>query len=87
MNSLKEIEFDIDYSMFSVPETIVILNFFQLIASGKYKTIKKETLKAKYLEYRSVVNSIQLEKQFDKMLVKKAGVSIYQTMKPIVEGK
>jgi len=87
VNDLKEIEFDIDYSMFSVPETIVILNFFQLIASGKYKTIKKETLKTKYLEYRTVVNSIQLEKQFDKMLFKKAGVSIYQTMKPIVEGK
>ena len=87
MSDLKEIEFDIDYSMFSVPETIVILNFFQLIASGKYKTIKKETLKAKYLEYRTVVNSIQLEKQFDKMLIKKTGVSIYQTMKSIVEGK
>jgi uncharacterized protein YktA (UPF0223 family) len=78
---MKEIEYDIDYSMFTVPETILIVGFFNLIVASKHKKMNKELIVSKYQEYRKVVNSITLEKQFDKMLHQKTGVSIYQTMK------
>jgi uncharacterized protein YktA (UPF0223 family) len=82
---MKEIEYDIDYSMFSVPETIMIVSFFNLVVSSKQKRTSKELMISKYQEYRKVVNSIQLEKQFDKMLHQKTGVSIYQTMKKLLK--
>jgi uncharacterized protein YktA (UPF0223 family) len=76
-----EKEYIIDYDLFNVSEIVKIINFMQLIEQTKTKRINKDLLLAKYNEYRTILNNKALEKKYDKMLVDKAGVSIYQVMK------
>jgi uncharacterized protein YktA (UPF0223 family) len=74
-------EYKIDYDLFNVEEIIKIINFFKLIESTKTKNIRKEIIIESYHEYRNILNNIALEKQYDKMLYQKSGISIYQTLK------
>lgn len=76
-------DYEIDYEIFSVEEIGKIISFFALIEETKHKRIKKELLKEKYKEYRQIVNSICLEKKYDKMLEKKCGISIYKLMRSL----
>ena len=71
----------IDYDMFSVEEIVKIINFMRLVEDTKRKKVNKDLLVSKYNEYRNILNSKTLEKQYDKMLLKKSGVSIYETVK------
>lgn len=73
-------DYIIDYDMFSVEEIIKIVNFFKLVEDTKVKRVSKQLINEKYNEYRSILNNKTLEKQYDKMLLKKSGVSIYETM-------
>ncbi len=84
-NKTKEIlsDYIIDYDMFSAEEIIKIINFMHLIEQTKHKRINSNLLKEKYNEYRTILNNKSLEKQYDKMLYKKSGVSIYNVMKEI----
>ena len=77
-------DYMIDYDMFSAEEIIKIISFMHLVEETKRKKINKELLISKYNEYRSILNNKSLEKQYDKMLLKKSGVSIYQVMKDII---
>lgn len=74
----------IDYDMFTVDEIIKIVSFMKLIEDNSRKRVNKQILVDKYNEYRSILNNKALEKQYDKMLLKKSNVSIYQTMKNIL---
>lgn len=74
----------IDYDMFTVDEIIKIVSFMKLIEDNSRKKVNKQILVDKYNEYRSILNNKALEKQYDKMLLKKSNVSIYQTMKNIL---
>lgn len=74
----------IDYDMFTVDEIVKIVNFMKLIEDNSRKRVNKQILVDKYNEYRSILNNKALEKQYDKMLLKKSNVSIYQTMKNIL---
>lgn len=74
----------IDYDMFTVDEIIKIVSFMKLIEDNSRKKVNKQILVDKYNEYRSILNNKALEKQYDKMLLKKSNVSIYQTMKNII---
>lgn len=76
-------DYDIDYDIFSYEEIGIIISFFVLVEESKTKRIKKDILKERYKEYRNVVNSISLEKKYDKMLEKRCGVSIYRLMKSL----
>jgi uncharacterized protein YktA (UPF0223 family) len=79
-------EYLIDYDMFSVEEIVKIVNFFKLIENiNKNKRYKKDDVIEKYNEYRNILNNKSLEKQYDKMMEKRSNVSIYQTMKMIIE--
>lgn len=78
-------DYIIDYDMFTVEEIVKIVTFMRLIEDTKRKKVSKELLKTKYNEYRSILNNKTLEKQYDKMLLKKSNVSIYETMKNILE--
>ena len=78
-------DYIIDYDMFTVEEIVKIINFMKLIEDTKRKKVNKELLKTKYNEYRTILNNKSLEKQYDKMLLKKSNVSIYETMKNILE--
>ena len=75
----------IDYDMFSVEEIVKIINFMKLIEDTKRKKVNKELLKTKYNEYRTILNNKSLEKQYDKMLLKKSNISIYEVMKNILK--
>ena len=74
----------IDYDMFSVEEIVKIIGFMKLIEDTKRKKVSKQLLIEKYNEYRTILNNKTLEKQYDKMLLKKSNVSIYDTMKNII---
>lgn len=78
---MKTKTYDIDYELFTVAEIVKIVKFFRLIEDTKTKKIKKEVLIKKYNEYRNIINSIALEKKYDRMLYEKCGVSIYRTVK------
>lgn len=77
-------EYKIDYDLFNVDEIVKIIQFFQLIESTKFKKVDSKILKERHQEYRNIINNISLEKQYDKMLLKKSGVSIYHTIKSLV---
>lgn len=76
-------EYDIDLDIFSYDEIGKIINFFILIEKTKKGRVKKELLKEKYKEYRTIISSIALEKKYDKMLQKKSGISIYKVMRDL----
>lgn len=78
-----EIDYQIDYDLFSVEEIVKIINFFKLIERNKHNKVSQIELKQAYHEYRSILNNKSLEKQYDKMLEKQIGVSIYHTMKAL----
>lgn len=79
-----EQKYDIDYEIFNVTEIVKIIEFFHLIEQTKTRKIKPDLLVSKYREYQSILNNKTLEKQYDKMLLKKSGISIYQVMKPLL---
>lgn len=79
-------EYAIDYDMFTVEEIVKIVNFFKIIENiNKNKRYKKDEVIEKYNEYRNILNNKSLEKQYDKMMEKRSNVSIYQTMKMVLE--
>ena len=78
-------DYIIDYDMFSVEEIVKIISFMKLIEDTKRKKVSKQVLIEKYNEYRTILNNKALEKQYDKMLLKKSNVSIYDTMKNIID--
>ena len=78
---MKNKNYDIDFELFTVEEVVKIVGFFKLIEDAKTKRIDKDLLIRKYKEYRSIINSIALEKKYDRMLYEKSGVSIYHTVK------
>lgn len=79
-------EYAIDYDMFTVEEIVKIVNFFKIIENiNKNRRYKKDEVIEKYNEYRNILNNKSLEKQYDKMMEKRSNVSIYQTMKIVIE--
>lgn len=76
-----EIDYQIDYDIFTVEEIVKIINFFKMIERNKHHKLNSEELKLAYREYQNILNNKSLEKQYDKMLEKQIGVSIYHTMK------
>jgi uncharacterized protein YktA (UPF0223 family) len=74
-----EIDYQIDYDLFNVEEIVKIINFFKMIE--RHNKISKEELIKAYHEYQRILNNKSLEKQYDKMIEKQIGISIYHTMK------
>ena len=81
-------EYDIDYDMFRLEEIVKIVAFFDLIEKiNRGRKYKKEDAINKYNEYRNILNNKSLEKKYDKMLFNLSKVSIYHTMKDIMENE
>jgi len=81
-------EYDIDYDMFSLEEIVKIVGFFDLIEKiNRGRKYKKEDAINKYNEYRNILNNKALEKKYDKMLYDLDKISIYHTMKDIMENE
>ncbi|MBP5408221.1 MAG: UPF0223 family protein [Bacilli bacterium] len=78
-------EYNIDYDMFSLEEIVKIVAFFDMIEKvNKGRKYKKDEVINKYNEYRNILNNKSLEKKYDKMLFDLCKVSIYHTMKDII---
>ena len=75
--------FDIDYEMFTTEEIIKIINFYQDVIKYTKRRITKDALKASYKEYKNIINSIALEKQYDKKFFEKTNISIYKVIKSL----
>ena len=73
--------YNIDYDMFTTEEMIKIINFYINVEKYVKHKISFETLKTSYIEYRMTVNSIALEKRYNKNFYDKTGISIYHLMK------
>lgn len=82
-NQIQKAEYLIDYDLFTVEEVIKIISFMRLIEQTKQKKVSTKLLQEQYKEYRLILNNKSLEKQYDKMLEEKSGVSIYRIMKSI----
>jgi len=83
---MKDIEFELDYGQFTAQEVVFLVRFFHAVIEADHKKNVTAKLIAEYKTYRSLVNSISMEKQLDKMLQKKAGVSIRKTMEMSLKG-
>ncbi len=69
--------YDIDYDIFTTEEIIKIINFYNLVVKySKNKVPYTEFINA-YNEYRNIINSIALEKKYNKSFFEKTGLSIY----------
>ena len=73
-----EIDYQIDYDLFNVEEIVKIISFFKMIE--RHNRIAKDELVKAYHDYQRILNNKSLEKQYDKMLEKQIGISIYHTM-------
>lgn len=79
-NKEEQFNYDIDYDIFTTEEIIKIIHFYNNVLKYKKHKINFATLKSSYLEYRSTINSIALEKQYNKKFFDKTGISIYHLM-------
>ena len=73
--------YNIDYDIFTTEEIIKIINFYNNVLKYVKHKVSFETLKMSYLEYRMTINSIALEKRYNKDFYDKTGISIYHLMK------
>ena len=73
--------YPIDYDQYTTEEIVVIVEFLALIEEANTTRVDPFVLSNKHKQFRTVVNSISLEKQIDKAFEKASGYSIYKTIK------
>ncbi|MFA6627289.1 MAG: UPF0223 family protein [Bacilli bacterium] len=73
-------EIMIDYELFTAEEIGFLYSFYQLVEDTLTKRIDHKRLETEYKRYRHIINSIQLEKKYDKQVEKAIGISIYRMM-------
>lgn len=74
----------IDFEIFTVEEIATIYSFFDMVEKFHKHKISKQKLIESYNNYRKTINSIQLEKKYDKLFFNKTGISIYKTMQALI---
>jgi uncharacterized protein YktA (UPF0223 family) len=77
---MKDINYPIDYDMFTTTEVIKLINFYNLMLYAERYPYSK--ILEGYQEYRKTINSIALEKKYDAQFEKETGISIYRTVHP-----
>lgn len=82
-------EFDetvkIDYELFTTEELVTIFSFFNLMERNNRRPQKAELILDAYQAYRNTINSIALEKKYNKQFEEKTGISIYHVVKKLKE--
>lgn len=81
----EEFSYDIDYDIFTTDEIVKIIGFYQNVMKYQKHKINKKELKESYLVYRNIINSISLEKKYNKNFFDKTGISIYHLIKSLDE--
>ena len=72
--------YPIDYTAFETDEILTIVEFLSMIEEANQSKIDPNVLSRKHQEFRSIVNSIAMEKQIDRDFEKVSGYSIYKTI-------
>lgn len=75
-----EFSYDIDYDIFTTEEIIKIVNFYNDVQKYVKHKISYDKLKESYNIYRNIINSIALEKKYNKAFFEKTNISIYHLM-------
>lgn len=76
---------NIDFELFSTEEIVTIFSFYNLMEKNKKHPVKPAQLLSAYQAYRNIINSISLEKQYNKQFEEKTGISIYHVIKSLKE--
>lgn len=76
---------NIDFELFSTEEIVSIFSFYSLMEKNNKHPLKKELVLNAYQNYRNIINSISLEKQYNKQFEEKTGISIYHVIKNLKE--
>ena len=80
-----EIEYKIDYEIFTTIEIVKIMEFYSALTQAHNRANYPRTLVAKYREYQSIINNKALEKKYDKMFESQTGFSIYRFMQEVIK--
>ena len=75
----------IDFDLFNTEELVIIFSFYNLMQKNKKHSVKPQILLDAYQNYRNTINSIALEKKYNKEFEEKTGISIYHTIKKLKE--
>jgi uncharacterized protein YktA (UPF0223 family) len=75
----------IDFDLFTTEEIVAIFSFYNLIERNNKHKVKPELVLNSYQNYRNIINSISLEKKYNKQFEDKTGISIYHVIKELKE--
>lgn len=84
-NTVTEEIVNIDFDLFNTEELVIIFSFYNLMQKNKKHSVKPQILLDAYQNYRNTINSIALEKRYNKEFEEKTGISIYHTIKKLKE--
>lgn len=73
----------IDFDLFNTEELVVIYSFFSLMEKNSKHPQKPSVMLDAYKAYRNVINSIALEKNYNKQFEEKTGISVYHVIKAL----
>ena len=76
--------YPIDYEQFTQEEIVKIIEFLALIEElNEGKKFDPHVVSRKHKEYRTIINSIAMEKTIDRDFQKVSGYSIHKTIKKL----
>ncbi len=78
-----DLDYPLDYSLYSVEEITFLIKFLNAIEATKRKKPNKASLIEDYKRYRSIIANKSEEKRIDKAFEKESGVSVYKVMQKV----
>lgn len=78
----KDYDYPIDYSSYSIDETIILIDFLSYFEDN-YKKLDYTLFKTKYNLYRKTLGSIQEEKRINKEFKKLSNLDIFSTAREL----
>ncbi len=85
IGNIQEETVKIDYDLFNTEELVTIFSFFNIMEKNNKHPLKKEIVLDAYNNYRNTINSISLEKKYNKQFEDKTGICIYKVIKALKE--
>lgn len=73
----------VDFELFTTEEIVSIFSFYNLMERNHKHPVKPELILSAYQTYRNIINSIALEKNYNKQFEDKTGISIYHVIKSL----
>lgn len=73
--------YPIDFDQFTTDEIIDIVEFLSMVEQANEGQVDPHILSHKHKRFRSIINSLSMEKQIDRDFEQLTGYSIYKTIK------